>query len=200
MGEAESLDEVLEDALRVAAQFDLVLDPAAVLLAGRAASFGIGAGGRGGGFSAAGIAVSRPSEPVATPGDFASAGACPSRAMRRMVLRSTPIRRSISRWPRPWRSSVSTVIRRCGLKTFTPRAPDQKGGQRNVPPLISPRRRPAPVQPQGGGVSTGQAWGKMGGRQGRMSRGVQGRKKRGMWVRVVDHKRVSSLNNKAEVT
>ena len=28
---------------------------------------------------------------------------------------------------RPWRSSVSTVIRRCGLKTFTPPPPDQKG-------------------------------------------------------------------------
>ena len=39
MGKAESLDEVLEDALRVAAQFDLVLDPGAVLLTGRAGLF-----------------------------------------------------------------------------------------------------------------------------------------------------------------
>ena len=47
-----------------------------------------------------GSALSRPSEPVATPGEFASASAI-SRPMRRIVLRSTPVTRSISHWLDP---------------------------------------------------------------------------------------------------
>ncbi|MDE2052613.1 MAG: hypothetical protein KGJ72_16515, partial [Gammaproteobacteria bacterium] len=44
-----------------------------------------------------------------------------------MVLRSTPVRRSISRWLRPLRSSISTVIRTCGFKTFNSRPPVKRG-------------------------------------------------------------------------
>jgi hypothetical protein len=52
--------------------------------------------------------------PVATPEDF------DSWAMRRIVLRSTPITRSISRWALPASSNVWIAIRKFGFKTFTP--------------------------------------------------------------------------------
>src|SRR5262245_7012535 len=62
-------------------------------------------GGRGGGISFAAVA-----EPVATPGVFAAAAYTPAYA--RIVLRSTPVRRAISRWLVPRASSVSIIWRR----------------------------------------------------------------------------------------
>ena len=70
------------------------------------------AGGRGGGISDV-----APSEPVATPEGFADL------TWRRIVLRSTPVRRSISRYVTPCFSSVSMAMRKCGFKTFTPGPP-----------------------------------------------------------------------------
>jgi hypothetical protein len=55
--------------------------------------------------------------PVATPGDF------DSRAMRRIVLRSTPSTRHISRCDFPASIKVWTEIRKLGFKTFTPGHP-----------------------------------------------------------------------------
>jgi hypothetical protein len=83
----------------------------AEMLAARGATSGstASAGGRGGG-----ICPSGPGGPVATPGEFAS------RSRRRMVLRSTPVRRSISRWLAPPRRNVAMVMRKCAFKTFTP--------------------------------------------------------------------------------
>ena len=107
-----------------------------------------------------------PPEPVARVGEFATAGAaisCPNRRDR--LARSTPVRRSISRWLLPADKSVRTVIRRCGFKTFTPR-PRRKRDQRNVRPQIDPRRRPALDQFRGGGISSGLGRRKMGGRRG----------------------------------
>jgi hypothetical protein len=40
-----------------------------------------------------------------------------------MVLRSTPVSRAISRWLVPVASSVATVVRLFGFKTFTLHAP-----------------------------------------------------------------------------
>ena len=40
-----------------------------------------------------------------------------------MVLRSTPVRRAISRWLAPFPSSVSIVIRKCDFKTFNSSLP-----------------------------------------------------------------------------
>ncbi len=49
-----------------------------------------------------------------TPEEFAAS------ATRRIVFRSTPVRRAISRCVAPPCSSVSMVIRKCDFKTFTP--------------------------------------------------------------------------------
>ena len=58
--------------------------------------------------------------------------------MRRIVLRSTPSTRSISRWDLPASSRVWTEIRKFGFKTFTPRPFfRRKRAQRNVPPPLS---------------------------------------------------------------
>ncbi len=53
---------------------------------------------------------------------------------RRIVLRSTPVRRWISCWLAPLASSVSIVIRKCDFKTFNSSLPRQKGSSVNVPP------------------------------------------------------------------
>ena len=83
------------------------------------------AGGRGGGFW--GPSANFPAgKSVATPGDFDIA------AYRRMVLRSTPVTRSISRWLAPFCSSVCRVIRKCDFKTFNS-SRSFKMEQRNVP-------------------------------------------------------------------
>ena len=79
------------------------------------------------GFSPASAPGLLPPEPMATPGEFAPVPSLEARSRRRIVLRSTPVRRSISRCPRPWRSSVSTVIRRCDFKTFNSPPPVQIG-------------------------------------------------------------------------
>ena len=85
---------------------------------------GFGAGGRGGGFcsSSAVSAAFSAQIPVATPGDFAS------RSIRRIVLRSTPSTRAISRWDLPASSKVWTEIRKFGFKTFTPGPFSRKKG------------------------------------------------------------------------
>ena len=70
---------------------------------------------------------SAPAEPVAIPGEFVPTPSLAARSSRRIVLRSTPVKRSISRCPRTWRSSVSTVIRRCAFKTFTFPPPFKRG-------------------------------------------------------------------------
>lgn len=91
------------------------------------ASFGAWAAGRGGGFCSPEIPLSQPPEPVAAPGEFASVPAI-SRLMQRIVLRSTPVIRSISRCVAPFPSSVCTVVvRRCDFKTFSSRFPRAKG-------------------------------------------------------------------------
>ena len=64
--------------------------------------------------------------PVATPGEFAAAIGF---AYRRMVLRSMPVRRSISRWLAPRALSVSMVQRKCAFKTFTPSSPIRVRGE-----------------------------------------------------------------------
>ena len=61
-------------------------------------------------------------DPVARVGEFGSGPVVPS-ARRRMVLRSTPVSRAISRWLVPVASSVATVVRLFGFKTFTLHAP-----------------------------------------------------------------------------
>src|SRR6185437_7945026 len=124
---------------------------------------GAGAGGRGGGICPSRTSLLPLSEPVATPGEFAARSARPR---RRIVLRSTPVMRSISRWLVSLDSSVRTVICRCDFKTFNPVLPVEKGKQRNVPPQTRPRRRPAPDQFRGGGISSGLRWRKLAGRQG----------------------------------
>src|SRR6185312_12195299 len=108
------------------------------------------AGGRGGGICPSRTSLSRPSEPVATPGEFAARSARPR---RRIVLRSTPVMRSISRWLVPLDSNVRTVICTCDFKTFNPVLPVEKREQRNVLPQTCPWRRPAPDQFRGGGFS-----------------------------------------------
>ena len=62
-------------------------------------------------------------------------------AYRRIVLRSTPVRRAISCWLAPRSSSVAIVTRKCGFKTFNPSLPRQKGNSVNVPPQAPRRRR-----------------------------------------------------------
>ena len=61
-------------------------------------------------------------EPVTTPGEFAAAAA-KRLWYARMVLRSMPVTRSISRWLAPASSKVQMVVCRCGFKTFTPCLP-----------------------------------------------------------------------------
>ncbi len=61
-------------------------------------------------------------DPVARVGEFGSGPVVPS-ASRRMVLRSTPVNRAISPWLVPVASSVATVVRLFGFKTFTLHAP-----------------------------------------------------------------------------
>ena len=84
MFEAVPFDEVLIDAVGIAAQLDLILNLGAMKFAGRP-SFGWrrtgctgAAGGRGGGVSVAGISAFSGSEPEATLGAFAG-GLSPSR-------------------------------------------------------------------------------------------------------------------------
>ena len=125
MGEPEPLDQVLVDALGIAPELKLLLDPLPVRLAGRAGLFRRPNRWPGWGFSPASAPGLLPPEPMATPGEFAPVPSLEARSRRRIVLRSTPVRRSISRCPRPWRSSVSTVIRRCDFKTFNSPPPVQ---------------------------------------------------------------------------
>lgn len=73
MGEPVPLDEILVDALRVATELDLLLDPGAALLAGRAGLLGRPSRWPGGGVCGPETALSRPPEPVATPGEFGPA-------------------------------------------------------------------------------------------------------------------------------
>ncbi len=142
MCEAVPLDRVLVATHRVASEPDLALDPLAVRLTGRNGgrlrsrrcrgspaagtlsreSAPSDPGGQGGG-----VCDASGSEPVAGVEDFAYC------AYRRMVLRSTPVRRSISRWLTPCPSSVSMVVRRCGFKTFTPSLPGSGWGGVYVP-------------------------------------------------------------------
>src|SRR5436190_14612499 len=81
-----------------------------------------GGRGRGGGISmgvpVAGVEEFAAADPVARMGEFGSDPVVPS-AKRRMVLRSTPVSRAISRWLVPVASSVATVVRLFGFKTFT---------------------------------------------------------------------------------
>ena len=67
-------------------------------------------------------------EPVATPGEFAA-----SALARRIVLRSTPVRRSISRWvapPRQQRLNGNPQMRLQDVHSFSL---TMVRGQRNVP-------------------------------------------------------------------
>jgi hypothetical protein len=65
-----------------------------------------------------------------------------------MVLRSTPVNRSISRWLVPFRSSVWIVTRRCGFKTFNLGALEEKG--RSVNPAAT-----RPSAPTGAAFTSG---------------------------------------------
>jgi hypothetical protein len=65
----------------------------------------------------------RPAGPVDTPGEFAVAAAAKRFWYPRIVLRSIPVTRSISRWLAPASSKVQMVVCRCGFKTFTPTHP-----------------------------------------------------------------------------
>ena len=108
-------------------------------------------GGRGGGSS--------PSGSVATPGEFAA----PSANLRwyeRIVLRSMPVTRSISRWLAPASSRVRRVVCRCGFKTFTPH--DSLGGRRGrkVTSCMGSARRRA-WRPQLV-IATSPGWGNLG--------------------------------------
>jgi hypothetical protein len=80
------------------------------------------AGGRGGGICGR--------KPVDTPGDFAATAAAKRFWYARMVLRSMPVTRSISRWLAPVPSKVQMVVCRCGFKTFTPCLPSLCRGRR----------------------------------------------------------------------
>jgi hypothetical protein len=70
----------------------------------------------------AGVEEFAATDPVARAGEFGSGPVVPS-TRRRMVLRSTPVSRTISRWLVPVASSVATVVRLFGFKTFTLHAP-----------------------------------------------------------------------------
>jgi hypothetical protein len=84
---------------------------------------------------------------------------------RRIVFRSTPVRRAISCWLAPFANSVSMVIRKCDFKTFNSWLPRQKGKQRKRPAAQQNRHLPAQVS---GGFSGGHNWGSLGGRRGLM--------------------------------
>ena len=81
-----------------------------------------GVGGRGGGVCGAGPAATA-DEPVATLEEFAAAAATNRFWYARIVLRSIPVTRSITRWLAPDASSVPIVVCKCGFKTFTPCVP-----------------------------------------------------------------------------
>ena len=55
-----------------------------------------------------------------------------------MVLRSTRVMRSISRWLLPAASKAPTVVFRCGFKTFTPNSLDDRREKDNVLPRVAP--------------------------------------------------------------
>jgi hypothetical protein len=85
-------------------------------------------GGQGGGICGAGP-VDASAESVTTPGEVAAAAANRFWYVR-IVLRSIPVTRSISRWLAPASSSVQIVVCKCGFKTFTPRIPSAvRGGK-----------------------------------------------------------------------
>src|SRR6202522_4695879 len=66
--------------------------------------------------------------------------------MRRIVLRSTPRTRSISRWDLPASSRVWTEIRKFGFKTFTPGPfSAEKGHSVTSRRRSLARRRPASI-------------------------------------------------------
>jgi hypothetical protein len=71
--EAVLLDQILINALRVAPERDLRLDPFTMHFAGRTCLLGRASGGRGGGISTATLALFSGAEPVATLGEFAPA-------------------------------------------------------------------------------------------------------------------------------
>ena len=110
-----------------------------------------GAGGQGGG-----VCSGSPTEPVATPGEFAAT------AYRRIVLRSTPVRRSISRWLAPLASNVWMVIRKCCFKTFTPGSLGCRGisvTSRQIRPTQRARAASNPARLEEFGVATsGGVW------------------------------------------
>jgi hypothetical protein len=62
----------------------------------------------------------RPGSEPAAMGEFARS------AYRRIVLRSTPVRRAISCWLAPRVSSVAIVTRKCDFKTFNPSLPSKR--------------------------------------------------------------------------
>jgi len=96
---------------RCGAHADVAIADATAPSVGTAAIPGKIPGGRGGV-----ICATAASEPVATPGSFATRRP----AYRPIAFRVTPVRRAISRWLVPLARSVSIVIRKYGFKTFTP--------------------------------------------------------------------------------
>ncbi len=97
---------------------------------------------------------------VATPGEFAVGSAANRRWYARIVLRSMPVTRSISRWPAPARSSVQIVVCKCGFKTFTPRFPSAMRGWKVTSCFLCPR----PAMPPLGRLNqAGPEWGNLGG-------------------------------------
>lgn len=71
--------------------------------------------GGGGGFCGGADGSGAAGEPVATPGEFAGPAAA---WYLRIVLRSMPVMRAISRWLAPLASSVWMVVFLFGFKTF----------------------------------------------------------------------------------
>jgi len=105
---------------------------AATAVTGAGGVCGGGSGGQGGGVAG--------ELPVATPGEFAG-GAVRRFCYDRIVLRSIPVNRSISRWLLPARSRVSIVVCMCGFKTFTPGVPLVREGR-----MVTSCPGPAPAR------------------------------------------------------
>jgi len=110
----------------VATEADLRFDPRAVRLAGRDAGRGCRRGltGLRGRWPGWGNLLRRGCRAGGHPGESARA-----RSYLRMVLRSTPVRRTMSCWATPRSSSVSIMMRRCGFKMFNPSPLRFQGGE-----------------------------------------------------------------------